>query len=350
MCEERLNHEEAVQLRDQEVQEFFAKPTGGESVSVRVFGEDIEEIRTPEEATYTASPVDPGSVDITNPEDVRRALCRLAGLPSDTPIEKAAKRCRLLWDINRWLVRLPMSVSHIVERVRQEVPSRKDAGDEELRREVEAALVIGAALLDGVPGALRLRAHRFIRGGWQFHRCVNPACGRLYPMGEERCDCGFATAPLYLCRNCGADYLRFVGDPEEGSLRPSAVAGDGPEWMLYEYRRFEAVIAGEEMEEGEDEEPLDTQPLRRRGRSLPKQMKKRPVLHGSFDPTMLMFSPNESDYALKVILAPARTVCLCCGGTAGSHNVITHLSLGTSAALKLMAEGVLETLDKNLFQ
>ena len=34
-------------------------------------------------------------------------------------------------------------------------------------------------------------------------------------MGEEKCSaCHHDTAPLYLCRNCGADYLRLVGDPE----------------------------------------------------------------------------------------------------------------------------------------
>jgi hypothetical protein len=90
----------------------------------------------------------------------------------------------------------------------------------------------------------RLRAHRFIRGGWQFHRCINPDCGKLYPMGEEKCSaCHYDTAPLYLCRNCGADYLRLVGDPD-APLRPSARPDEGPEWMVYEPDRFEGVGAG----------------------------------------------------------------------------------------------------------
>ena len=81
-------------------------------------------------------------------------------------------------------------------------------------------MTLGAALPDGTPGALRLRAHRFIRGGWKFHRCVNPDCGRLYPMGEERCGAvNHLTAPLYLCRNCGADYLRLTGDLDAEPLR-----------------------------------------------------------------------------------------------------------------------------------
>jgi hypothetical protein len=43
-----------------------------------------------------------------------------------------------------------------------------------------------------------------------------------------------------LCRNCGADYLRFVGDVDGGPLRPSAVLTDGPEWLLYQPDKFES--------------------------------------------------------------------------------------------------------------
>jgi hypothetical protein len=253
----------------------------------------------------------------------------------------------LLWDLNRWLTGAPMSISRMVQRLRQDVPERREATEDALRREVEAGLLIGAALPDGVPGAMRLRAHRFIRGGWRFHRCVHPGCGRLYPMGEERCGCGHATAPLYLCRNCGADYLRFVGNPEAGPLRPCAVVAEGPEHMLYEPGRFEMLTADEEFETEEDAEAAPEVPAahRRGSRPLPEQMKKLPVLHGSFDPATRSFSAKAQDYPLQVILAPARTKCLCCGGTAGSRNVITPVSLGTSAALKVLTEGLLEALD-----
>ena len=189
------------------------------------------------------------------------ALCALAGVSDTIPRAEATRRCRLLWDLNRWLTGAPMSMSQIVARLRQEVAERHQAEEDILRREVEAALIIGAALPDGMPGVLRLRAHRFIRGGWRFHRCVQPACGRLYPMGEERCGCGFPTAPLYLCRNCGADYLRFVGEPDEGPLRPSAVASEGPEHMLYVPERFETLEAEDEFEDEDDPElPLGTRP------------------------------------------------------------------------------------------
>ena len=339
------SREEALLRRDEAVQEFFAKLTGAPPLAIRVFGEVIDAIRIPDEAAYAPRPISPDYGDLSDPEPLRHALCELAGAPPNTALEAAARRCLLLWDLNRLLVRAPMSASEIAERLRREVPERKDTDEEGMRREVAAGLVIGAALPDGIPGALRLRTHRFIRGGWRFYRCLNPACGRLFPMGEERCLCGFPTAPLFLCRNCGADYLRFVGEPDGGVIRPSAVLSDGPEWMLFEPERFEPLAADDDMDEQEGEAP-NGRSARRPGRPAPTRIKNRPVLHGSLDPATLLFSANESDYALKVTLSPARTQCLCCGGTSGSHNVLTPVSLGTSAALKVMSEGLLEALEE----
>jgi hypothetical protein len=184
------SHEEALRLRDAAVQAFFSKLTGVEADAIRVFGEAIEEIQMPPQAVYPTTPAAPGSIDIDDPESVRLALCTLAGLSGTAPLEEAIRTCRLLWDLNRWLTGAPMSISGIVTRLRQEIPERREAEENALRHEVETALIAGAALPDGTPGALRLRAHCLIRGGWRFHRCVQPDCGRLYPMGEERCGCG----------------------------------------------------------------------------------------------------------------------------------------------------------------
>lgn len=61
-----------------------------------------------------------------------------------------------------------MSISDIVERLRSEVAERGDTQRGELEAEAMSALLLGAALPDGIPGALRLRVHRFIRGGSRF--------------------------------------------------------------------------------------------------------------------------------------------------------------------------------------
>ena len=115
--------------------------------------------------------------------------------------------------------RAPDVIGEIVDKLLTEIPERRGAQRQDVQREVEAALALGAALPDDLPGSLRLRAHRFIRGGWQFHRCISPTCGRIYPMGETQCACGppdSASLPLPQLRG---DYLRLFGNPATGPLR-----------------------------------------------------------------------------------------------------------------------------------
>lgn len=327
---------EARRLRDESVADFFGRLTGTDSKTVRVFGEELEDVHIPEDAQYSPQPAQFGTIEIASIDQIRHGLCRLTGLAEDTPLVEAARRSRLLWDLNRWLIRTPMSADQLVERVRADVPERADADAVAVRVEVEAALVLGAALPEGTAGALRLRAHRFIRGGWQFHRCLNPDCGKLFPMGEEKCDqCGYHTAPLYLCRACGADYFRFTGEPDQGPLIPCSENRITPEWMLFEHGKFEMVV---------DEDQADDDDVPNGSARRPKQMKKRPVLTGSFDPVTMAFSQNPAEYRLNVTLAPARNRCLCCGGTAGSRNVVSPVALGTSAAVKVLSEGLVESL------
>lgn len=338
---------EATRRRDEDVKEFFAKLTGSRKDSIKVFGEELEGIRIPDTARYASTYSHLGRVDYTDEQSVTSALLTIAGVNDAVSLEDAAGRCRLIWDLNRWLIRKPMSIPQLVEAARSEVQGWSAWSDEQVTEYVEAALRLGAVLPDGTQGALRLKVHRFVRGGWQFHRCVNPSCGKLYPMGEEKCECGHRTAPLFLCRNCGADYLRFVGDKEpwNAPLQPNAVLTDELEWMLYDPGRLEISSLADEEEFATEEERQATVRARAQNRQ-PQQMKKRPVLHGSFDPSTLSFSADESDYPVKITLAPARTKCLCCGGTAGSRNVVTPVALGTSAAVKVIAEGLVESLQE----
>jgi len=332
-----LSEQNRKRARDEAVQEFFSKITGEKPQTIKVLGEELEDIRVPAEATYSLKPPDKTEINLSDTEAVRKTLCKLAGIDEGTLLAGAASRCRILWDFNTWLIRKPMSIGQLAEKMKTEIAARRDWNDGDLRKEAEIALRIGAALPEGTPGALRLRAHRFIRGGWKFYRCVNPECGRLYPKGEEMCECGHRTAPLYLCRNCGADYLRFTGDEEAASLRPSGDHTEPNEWLVYQPDKF-----GTPADVSEDEEVEGGRTSARAGQ--PTQIKKRPVLNGSFDPKSLLFSPDENEYKIKVTLAPARTRCLCCYGTAGSKSVLTPVSLGTSAAVKVLSEGLVETL------
>lgn len=326
--ESNKSPEEVRQLRDEAVRGFLSKLTGVAEESFRVLGEELRDLSIPPEACWPDSPVSDAGTALNGPEALLSALARLAVSSPDQPFDKLARRAGILWTLNDLLARRPMSVPQIVEAVRSIVPARATSDSDAVRREIETALVVGAALPDGTPGNLRLRTHRLIRGGWRFTRCVATGCGRLYPMGEEQCECGHKAAPLYLCRSCGADTLRFregPEGPEAGPLHPNASRENDGEWMLYDRARFETS----------DDEGLV---------GVEKQMRERPVIEGSFDATTCSFSSDEATYPMRVVLAPARNRCLVCGGTAGARDVLTPVSLGTSAAVRVLAEGLVEGL------
>jgi hypothetical protein len=335
-----LSADERRQRRDAAVQEFFSRLTGETPDTIRVIGEVLEDITVPTEAVFAAIVPTIEPVDVTNTVSVERALSASAGIAPTGKLASAARHCRLLWLLNQWLVAHPMSAGQLVQRLLDGVPERHGANPDALTREVEAVLLAGSALPDGTPGGLRLRAHCLIRGGWQFVRCVDSACGRIYPMGQPVCECGRSTAPLFLCRNCGADYLRLSGDPASGQMRPYDQNANDEEWMLYDVTRQEADIEPEE--DLEDSENAPRRP--RSGRSRIETVRGHPVYHGSFDPRTLNFSVNGSDFPFQVRLVHGRTRCLCCGGSAGSRNAITPVSLGTSAAIKVLSEGLVEAL------
>jgi len=343
-----LSSTEIRRRRDVAVQEFVGKLSGYAPERFLVIGEEVAELAVPETARWTPAPVAVTPPDYRDADSVRRALATLAGLPASAPLSDAVAHAAILWKLHALLSQKPLSVEGVVERILAEVPERQGCEATAVTQEVTAALAIGAALPDGTPGALRLRTHRFLRGGWRFHRCVDPACGKLYAMGAESCECGKQTAPLYLCRSCGAHALRFVGTDaaEVDVLLPSEARSSETvfEWLLYERSN-----AGESDTENEDSDEGDDTPGRsdRSGNLVgtEKQMKKRPVKNGSFDPATCSFSTGD-DYPIRVTLAPARNRCLCCGAATAAGSVLTPVALGTSAAVRVVSEGLVEGLSE----
>jgi hypothetical protein len=327
---------EIERLRDDAVQDFFSRLTGVERASIKVVGEKLRELEIPAEARWTPSPIVGPMPDVADPKSIAATVAGLAGLPATAPVAQAGQQARILWVLNGLLARKPMSVSGIVREVAM-LPERAGASAEAIRAEVELALAAGAALPDDTPGQLRLRTHRFVRGGWSFHRCVDPSCGRLSPNDVGKCECGHQMAPLYLCRGCGTHVLRFRGDPKEpdsGPLQPNASRDKEGEWLLYD-----TTPDAEDEDDGE-EEANDS------GKT--EEMRGRKVHHGSFDPGTCSFSPEASDYRVRATLAPARGRCLVCGANAGAGSILTSVALGTSAAVRVISEGLTEALaDQN---
>jgi hypothetical protein len=327
---------EIERLRDDAVQDFFSRLTGVERASIKVVGEKLRELEIPTEARWNASPVVSPVPDVGDPKSVAAAVASLAGLPATAAVEQSGREARVLWVLNALLARKPMSVSGMIRELAA-LPERAGASENAIRAEVELALAAGAALPDDTPGQLRLRAHRFVRGGWSFHRCVDPTCGRLSPNDAGKCTCGHEMAPLYLCRSCGTHVLRFRGDPKEpnaGVLVPNAGRDKEGEWLLYD-----TTPDAEDEDDGEED-------ANDGGRA--EEMRGRKVHHGSFDPDTCSFSSEPDDYRVRATLAPARGRCLVCGANAGVGSILTPVALGTSAAVRVLSEGLTEALaDQN---
>lgn len=324
--ESDLNEDELKLKREQAVQEFLQVLTGTPGSDFLVLSEEIRDLSIPEQAQWTAVPttLKASEVDAHDANSVAGGLRSLCGAGEDVSVEEAAKRCAALWVINERLARKPMSLSDLVNAIAAEVPERQNADRKALRGELELALIVGAALPEKVAGSLQLRAHRFVRGGWRFHRCVDPDCGRIYARGEDQCECGFRAAPLYLCRSCGVDVQRFQShETKPNQLEPFEGRGNEGEWLLYDQNRYGEEAVGF----------LDVE-----------KMKGRKVVRGSFNPQSLSFSLDPELYPMKAILAPSRNRCLMCGFMAGAGSILTSVSLGTSAAVRVMSEGLVEAL------
>lgn len=331
--------------RDAAIQHFFGRLVGEDPASVTVVSEAKVRVDVPPEAQYARTvhlARDVHAYDLDDPEDLRQVIVALAGLPADVSLDEAIYYCRLLWDLNRWLAQGAQPISRLVELVRAEVPERADWSDEDIAAEVELGLRVGAAVAalgEQYPNALRIRAHRFVRGGWQFYRCLNPDCGALYPRGENECSrCGSATAPLYLCRICGADFLRLSGPADgAGQLAPypetyhaSDDESQPNEWLLYHDSDWGPVEL--------QEEDLETADVDEGERAAPGKYE---PIKGHWDVANMTFIPHDGG---KSHIFPTRRRCPHCGSRGWPRYVLTPVTLGTSAALKVLTEGIVEAL------
>ena len=101
--------------------------------------------------------------------------------------------------------------------------------------------------------------------------------------------------------------MRFIGENEPEKLIPGHKGSEGQEWMLYQPEKFGEFYDDEELELiGEEYSLLDMLSSR-----ISTKMKGKSIIPGSLDITTLTFDLDENRYPLKVILAPARTRCLC---------------------------------------
>lgn len=199
---------------------FFSRLTGQQTPPEAVITEALEPPVVPTDMVLPVPPaITDDELDAVNPgrpETVLALARRLAGRHTGT-LEDLWAGLKLPHLLMSWLTR-PMSIDDVVEHLRAE-PEREGVAEDALRREIEAALLVGPCLDDGHPLRLRPRVHRFLRGLARFWRCTNPECGSLVHEGIEACTtCGARTLPLAICRTCGWDFL--MGRDSGGQIQP----------------------------------------------------------------------------------------------------------------------------------
>jgi ribosomal protein L32 len=113
----------------------------------------------------------------------------------------------------------PASVSAAAVALRERVSGRAERSDENLRREVEAYLLVGSVGDEQRMPRLRPKLHTFFHGVYDVWLCLNPECRRLIPQGGAECPkCGSAARPAALCRTCGQDFVKVRFDRDDSGV------------------------------------------------------------------------------------------------------------------------------------
>ncbi|NOT01453.1 MAG: DEAD/DEAH box helicase [Phycisphaerales bacterium] len=327
---------------------FFTQLTGQDTLPEAVIMETVKASSVPMGLKLPAPPAitedELAAFEAADAAKVRSLLFKLTGErpAGDGTVEAVWDRAALPHLLLQWL-RNPISENEIV-RLLAKRPERGGVPEDALRREVEAALLLGPCIPEASAVKLRPRVHRFLRGLAHFWRCTNPECGKLLAENIEQCDeCESRALPLAICRTCGWDFL-MARQGEDGTLSPwrfrrsdkNTVFLFDPPTERVEVEGEEDLSAEEEQEEGEGEASdrgavSAEEQSAATGREAPDA-----YLH----PTNLRLTdaPDEST-GEGAALRPVRlyrgrgTRCPVCASTYGRFDIITPVSMGNSSAL-----------------
>lgn len=351
-----LRSEQAGENPQEGIARFFSRLTGQDTGAEAVISEAFDPIPMPADVSLPTLPnITDDDLMRFDPADAPAVLgvaARLAGQRPSTgaSLEDIWQGMKLPYLLLDWL-RHPLSIEEIVRRLGEE-PGRIDAPKDDLRREIEAALLVGPCLAEAHPLRLRPRVHRFLKGLARFWRCTNPDCGRLMNEGIENCTvCGARTLPLAICRTCGWDF--FMGRETEHQASPWT--GLSTNQTVYYYDQPTDPVAADTEEdpfESEGEEGTEGS----RGTETADEDND-PVREGiHLCPQCLAVSASSADRTCACGDAmPLRPVlvhrgrgarCPVCNSRYGRYDVLTPVSLGNSSALSHVSRSLLRELPR----
>jgi hypothetical protein len=207
------------------VAQFFSRLTGQATPPEAIITESTDTPTLPAGLTLPSPPSiteeELTDFDQDDPARVAALVRKLVGAPPDSldPPADLWDRAALPYMLMEWL-KVPRSEEDVLQQLGAR-PERQGVDPEALRRELEAALLVGPCLPEGGRVKIRPRIHRFLRGLARFWRCTNRNCGKLLNEEIGECDaCGSKSLPLALCRTCGWDFFMAVQPDEDQALEP----------------------------------------------------------------------------------------------------------------------------------
>jgi len=337
------------------IADFFTRLTGQPTPAESVITEVTDPPALPAGVTLPPAP-DIGedelaAFDAQNPERVREMVARLSGNPvTDEQVGEVWSQMALPYLLMEWL-RQPRSEEEIeiIDELAAR-PEREGVDRAALRREIEAALLVGPCIDDTSAVRLRPRVHRFLRGLARFWRCTNPGYGKLVGEGVDECDeCGSRTLPLALCRTCGWDFFMAEMGGEEIVEPWRGRRSDASTVFLFDPPAAQVDIDEEEDPIGEDDAELAAESSDDSGDDETAEDDYAAQADKFLDPKSLRFVDPAivgSNYLVRPVnLHMGRgTRCPVCRSRYGAQDVLTPVGLGNSSALTHVSRAVMRDL------
>ncbi len=267
-----------------------------------------------------------------------------------------AKRLEPVLSGNRFVEALeeifaePTSLNESAKKVREKFVERAECTEEEVRREIEAYLLIGSIGDEENPPRLRPKLHLFFHGVYDVALCLNPDCRTLVPHGSTECPkCGSVARPAALCRTCGQDFVkvRFERKGDDIPVGTGDFFSDERTAFLTHMIRELPEAPGTEDEETEDEEAREA---KRRMRREEAEARLEPIgicpgcgrllsEEGALCPTC-----NRSSISMLLHRGKLST-CPACGDRYTRGDIVTPLRTGSASTVSVLATHHLDRLE-----
>lgn len=320
------------------VADFFTRLTGQPTPPESVITESTNPPVMPAGTTLPSPPViaedEIGAFSASDPNQVRQLVAKLSGEVVEKDQTSAVwSKMALPYLLMNWL-RQPRSEEDIIDEMAAR-PERQGVDRAALRREIEAALLVGPCIESSNTVKLRPRVHRFLRGLARFWRCTNPDCGKLVGEGVDECDeCQSRTLPLALCRTCGWDFF-MAEEGKDDVLQPwLGRRSDSSTIFLYDPPTTKVEVDEEIDPAGDDDEELSGNG----DAGLDDESEEEVDADKFLDPRSLRIvdpAMMGGDYPLRPVNVHhgRGTRCPICHSRYGAQDVLTPVSLGNSSAL-----------------